>query len=62
MLINSRNVQCSPEHVFSVFSIIAYGQYPVQTCAILLWLMPHTHRRRRRDAAVELSRVGVSGV
>jgi len=24
--------------------------------------MPNTHRRRRRDAAVELSRVGVGGV
>ena len=24
--------------------------------------MPNTHRRRRRDATVELSRVGVSGV
>jgi len=25
-------------------------------------LMPNAHRRRRRDATVELSRVGVSGV
>jgi len=24
--------------------------------------MPNTHRRRRRDATVELSRVGVGGV
>jgi len=25
-------------------------------------VLPNTHRRRRRDAAVELSRVGVGGV
>jgi len=25
-------------------------------------LMPNTHRRRRRDSTVELSRVGVGGV
>jgi len=27
-----------------------------------LWLMPNTHRRRRRDENVELRRVGIGGV
>jgi len=35
-----------------------FDEYVSSRC----WVMPNTYRRRRRDLAVELSRVGVGGV
>jgi len=45
-----------PEYVF--IAVLFEVNSSIET----VLLMPNTHRRRRRDATVELSRVGVGGV
>jgi len=44
----------------SAIALCQGGQWHTEVFAILLQLMPNTHRRRRRDSTVELSRFGVA--